>query len=102
MLTAIQVRNAKPKDKPYKLADGKGLFLHVATSGKKTWRYRFELSGTESTFVLGEYPVMSLEAARIDRAAKRELVKAGINPADVQARRKNPSLSKNVKKRKNT
>jgi len=37
MLTAIQVRNAKPKEKPYKLVDGKGLFLHVATSGKKTW-----------------------------------------------------------------
>ena len=41
MLTAIEVRNAKPKDKPYKLTDGKGLHLHIAPSGKKTWRYRF-------------------------------------------------------------
>ena len=82
MLTAIQVRNAKPKEKAYKLTDNKGLFLHVATSGKKTWRYRFELAGTESTYVLGEYPVLSLEAARAERVTLRELVKAGINPAD--------------------
>lgn len=88
MLTAIQVRNAKPKDKPYKLNDGKGLFLHVAKSGKKTWRYRFELSGTESTFVLGEYPVLSLEDARAERVTLRELVKSGINPADVRRKEK--------------
>jgi Arm DNA-binding domain len=69
MLTAIQVRHAKPKEKPYKLVDGKGLFLHIATSGKKTRRYGFELSGKESTFVIGEYPVMSPETARIERTA---------------------------------
>ena len=81
MLTAIEVRNAKPKGKPYKLTDGKGLHLHVATSGKKTWRYRFTLAGTESIFVLGEYPALSLEAARVQLATVREKVKAGINPA---------------------
>ena len=47
-LSAIQVRNAKPKDKPYKLTDGHGLFLHITTSGKKTWRYRFRIAGKES------------------------------------------------------
>ena len=81
MLTDIEVRNAKPKEKPYKLTDGKGLHLHVATSGKKTWRYRFTLAGTESIFVLGEYPALSLEAARVQLATVREKVKAGINPA---------------------
>ena len=92
MLTAIQVRNAKPKDKPYKLNDGRGLFLHIAKSGKKTWRYRFELSGTESTFVLGEYPVWSLEAARAERAVLRELVKSGVNPADVRRKEKQEAV----------
>lgn len=88
-MTAIQVRNAKPKDKAYKLNDGKGLFLHVATSGKKTWRYRFELPpGAESTFVLGEYPILSLEAARAERVTLRELVKSGINPADARRQEK--------------
>jgi len=80
-LTAVQIRNAKPKDKPYKLADSHGLFLHVAFSGKKTWRYRYKIAGTESTFVMGEYPQMTLEDARNERAKAREMVKKGINPS---------------------
>jgi integrase len=82
MLTALEVKNAKPKEKPYKLTDGQGLFLYVSPSGKKTWRYRFVIAGSESTFVLGEYPILTLEKARIERAAAREMVKAGKNPAE--------------------
>ncbi len=93
MLTAIQVRNAKPKEKAYKLTDCKGLFLHITTNGKKTWRYRYELPpGTESTFVIGEYPVLSLEAARAERVALREMVKAGINPADARRQEKQETI----------
>lgn len=93
MLTAIQVRNAKPREKAYKISDGKGLFLHIATSGKITWRYRYELPpGTESTFVIGEYPVLSLEEARVERAALREMVKAGIRPADVRRQERQATL----------
>ncbi len=77
-LTAVQIRQAKPKDKPYKLPDGQGLYFHVAESGKSTWRYRFRVDGKESTCcVLGEYPDMSLEQARKARAEAREQVKAG-------------------------
>ncbi|MDD2468912.1 MAG: integrase arm-type DNA-binding domain-containing protein [Desulfobulbus sp.] len=93
MLTAIQVRNAKPKEKAYKLTDGKGLFLHIATSGKKTWRYRYELPpGKESTFVIGEYPVLSLEAARAERVALREIVKAGENPAAARKQKRQETI----------
>lgn len=81
MLTAIQVRNARPKDKAYKVTDGKGLFLHITPAGDKTWRYRYELAGIESTYVIGKYPDITLEAARNERAALREKVKKGINPA---------------------
>jgi len=80
-LTGVQIRSAKTQDKPYKLADGYGLYFHVAKSGKRTWRYRFKIAGTESTFTLGEYPQMSLEQARKCRVDAREKVKAGINPA---------------------
>lgn len=80
-LTALHVRNAKAKGKPYKMPDGYGMFLHVAKSGKKTWRYRFRIAGTESTCVLGEYPQMTLEKARHARMEARELVKQGINPS---------------------
>ncbi|WP_410472154.1 integrase arm-type DNA-binding domain-containing protein [Faucicola mancuniensis] len=36
-LTATEVDKAKPKEKPYRLYDGGGLILNVATSGTKTW-----------------------------------------------------------------
>ncbi len=55
-LTALQIRNAQTKEKPYKLSDGHGLYFHVAKSGKKTWRYRYKTAGTESTYVIGSYP----------------------------------------------
>lgn len=88
MLTVLEVKSAKPKDRPYKLTDARGLFLYVAPSGTKTWRYRFSISGTESTFVLGEYPVLSLESARLKLAEARELVKSGINPGEERRRQK--------------
>ncbi len=43
MLTDTQCRNAKPKEKPFKLTDGKGLYLEVKPNGVKAWRYRYEL-----------------------------------------------------------
>ncbi len=87
-LTAVRVRNARPKDKPYKLPDGNGLYFHIATSGKRTWRYRFKLAGKESTFTLGTYPDMSLEKARKAKAEARAQVKAGKNPAKERRARK--------------
>lgn len=93
-LSAVAVRNAKPKEKPYKLSDGKGLYLHIATSGKRTWRYRFKLSGKESTVVLGEYPAMSLEESRIERSEAREMVKAGKNPAKIRKEKKQAEIDK--------
>ncbi|MFA6280602.1 MAG: Arm DNA-binding domain-containing protein [Bdellovibrionales bacterium] len=59
MLTETQCRNAKPSEKPYRLADGRGLYLEVKPSGTKAWRYRFELSHEgnrkESMFAIGDY-----------------------------------------------
>jgi hypothetical protein len=61
MLTHTQCRNAKPKDKPYKLPDGQGLYLEVKPNGVKAWRYRFDLREggiiKESLFALGDYVV---------------------------------------------
>ncbi len=83
-LTAVQVRNAKKKSRPYKLSDGHGMHLYVAKSGLLTWRYRFRIAGKESTFTLGEYPLMTLEHARMARMEAREMVREGKNPAIVR------------------
>lgn len=92
-LSAIQVRNAKRKKKPYKLPDGNGLYLHIAKSGTKTWRYRFKIGGKESTFTIGEYPILSLEQARKKRMEARELVKTGKNPSHERKKKKNETIA---------
>lgn len=71
MLSALEVRNAKPKDKPYKLTNAKGLYLYIAPSGTKTWRYRYTIAGKETSYVIGEYPALSIEAARKELKPRR-------------------------------
>ena len=93
-LTAMQVRSAKTKDRSYKLADGHGMHLHISPTGMRSWRYRFKIAGTESTFTLGEYPQMSLEKARIARREAREQVKAGKNPAQLRRAKKQAAKEK--------
>lgn len=103
MLTDTKCRNARPKDKPYKVTDEKGLYLEVKANGAKVWRYRFELlregERKESVFTIGDYAVLpltetvdeakarrdggslTLAEAREQRTKLRALVKQGINPA---------------------
>ena len=85
-LTDVQVRNAKSKDKPYKLFDGRGLYLEVMPTGSKLWRMKFkQANGKEGRLSFGSYPEVSLTAARAKRAEMRELKAKDIDPA--QARR---------------
>jgi len=37
-ITAIQVKEAKPSDKDYKISDSDGMHLLVKTNGRKYWR----------------------------------------------------------------
>ncbi len=98
-LTDTEVKNAKPKDRPYKLNDGKGLYLHVSKVGTRTWRYRYKIAGTESVIVLGTYPLMTLLTARNESAAMRLKVKAGINPSQ---ERKAEKLASSQEKERDT
>jgi integrase len=80
-LTDMQVKNAKPKDKPYKLADGGGLYLEVMPTGSKLWRMKFmQASGKESRLSFGSYPEVSLTQARTARGSARQLRAADIDP----------------------
>jgi len=65
-LTDIKVKNAKlgvkpdgtVTDKPYRLTDGKGLYLEVAKSGGKWWRFKYRFDGKEKRLSLGVYVVV--------------------------------------------
>jgi integrase len=88
-LTDTKIRKSeqlKPKDKVFRVADGKGLCLEVRPNGSKLWRYRYRLDGKASMLSLGEYPTVGLEEAREARKEASKLVKAGSDP--VEARRK--------------
>ncbi len=84
-LTDLAVRNAKPKDKPYKLADEKALHLSVTPAGGKHWRFKYRFGGKEKLLSLGAYPDVSLARAREKRDDARRLLADGIDPS---ARRK--------------
>lgn len=82
-LTETQVRNAKPRDKNYKLFDGGGLFLDVAPSGSRIWRLKFrQKNGKENVLTFGRYPEISLLEAREKRLEARRLLARGIDPAE--------------------
>jgi integrase len=80
-LNATQIKQAKPKDKLYKLTDGGGLYLEIKPNGGRFWRYRYRILGKENVFALGTYPQTSLSDARKDHEEARKLVGRGIHPA---------------------
>lgn len=85
-LTDIQVKNAKPKDKPYTLADGDGMYLEVSPTGSKIWRMAYrQPNGKNTRLTFGAYPEVSLLDARQKRMDARKQKAAGTDPA--QARR---------------
>ena len=91
-LTATAVKQAKPKAKPYKLADGGGLYLHVKTAGKY-WRYKYRFAGKEKLLALGTYPDISLADARKLHQAARENLADGIDPSYYKKTKKSADQS---------
>jgi integrase len=81
LLTNTAIKNAKPKDKPYKLADGDGLYLLVKPNGGKYWRLKYRYVGKEKLLALGTYPEVTLENAREKRLAARKLISNGADPS---------------------
>ncbi|PHM63975.1 integrase [Xenorhabdus stockiae] len=88
-LTDAKARNAKPRNKPYNLTDGRGLYLEVRPSGNKFWRYRYWITPTkDGRYTIGEYPYISLSEARSEIDRLRSIVKSGVNPTDERNNRR--------------
>lgn len=87
-LTDTAIRNAKARDKDYKLADSGGLYLLITPAGGKLWRLKFRVDGKERKLALGRYPEISLAKARKQRDAARSQVAQGADPAWDKQRRK--------------
>lgn len=87
-LSDIAIRAAKPRPKPYKLTDEKGLCLQVNPDGSRWWRLRYRFHGREKMLSLGVYPEVSLRRAREKRSEARQMLDKGTDPsADRKAKR---------------
>lgn len=87
-LTDPKLKQAKPKERQYKLADGGGLYLLVTPEGGRYWRLKYRHAGKEKTLALGVYPDVQLVAARKQAAQAREQLRSGIDPGLLKRARK--------------
>ena len=83
-----QIKNAKPAEKPFKLNDGKGLYLYINTSGGKLWRFDFSYNGKRKTLSIGKYPTISLVEARQAAENARRLLVSGQDPSEAKQQEK--------------
>jgi len=80
-LTKTRIKAAQPRQTPYKLYRGKGLFILVMPDDRRWWRFRYRYLGREKTLSLGEFPEVGIEEAEDDRDEFRRLLRAGIDPS---------------------
>lgn len=80
MLSETTVRQAKPKDRDYKLSDAEGLYLFVTKTGHRSWRLKYRFAGKERRLILGGYPTVSLKEARERKSEARKLLDEGRDP----------------------
>ena len=80
-LTEMALKGLKPKDKPYTLADERGLYVEVFPTGGKVWRYRYRINGRQEKLTLGKYPALTIKNARIKRDEAAQAAAMGTSPA---------------------
>lgn len=78
------IKNAKPADKPYKMAAGEGMYLLINPTGSKLWRLKYRLDGKEKTLSLGAYPTVSLAQARLKREEAKQKINDGVDPNELK------------------
>ena len=90
MLTDTRLRNLKPKDKLYKVADRDGLYVAVTPAGSVSFRYNYNLNGRYETLTIGKYGVggITLAEARERLHEAKKMLAAGKSPAHEKARAK--------------
>lgn len=80
-LTDTAAKQAKPKDKTYRLSDEKGMYLEVTPKGQKYWRMKYRIGGKEKRLSIGVYPATPLKKARQLREQARQHLSNGVDPS---------------------
>ncbi len=92
-LSDVQVKNAKPKDKEFKLVDGFGLHLLVTPSGGKLWRFQYRFNGKQKLLSFGAYPAVTLADARQRREDAKKQLANSIDPGEVKKAQKSATVA---------
>lgn len=77
----------RPKDKPYKVTGGDGLYILVTTQGSRLWRFDYRFGGKRPTLSLGKFPDVGLADARLRHAEARGELAQGRNPSSIKQSR---------------
>ena len=86
-LTELSIKQAKTKEKQYKLTDGEGMYLRVYPNGSKYWQLQYWFDGKQKILSFGVWPNISLKEARDKRFAAKKIIKEGIDPNDEKKER---------------
>jgi integrase len=97
-LTELAIKALKPKEKPYRVADGGGLCIEITPAGGKLWRWRYYHHGKAQMLALGKHPSVSLADARRKRDDARDVLDSGRHPG----REKKAQKIRNLHKGENT
>lgn len=90
MLTDVALKSLKPREKPYKVTDGYGLYVHMSIGGVLTFRLDYRLNGRRETIHFGRYGHghLSLAVAREMCIDAKRKIREGVSPAIEKQREK--------------
>ena len=92
MLTQLVIKNAKGKEKTYRLYDRGGLYLEVSPAGGKYWCYKYRIQRfnglKEKRLAIGVYPEIDLKEARERHRLAHLVVSSGGDPSAEKQQRK--------------
>jgi integrase len=80
----VAIKNAKPKEKPYRIKDAKGFYLRVNPDGSKWWRLEYAIDGRRNMLSIGVYPAIGLAKAREKYRALQSMIAGGIDPGETR------------------
>lgn len=88
------IRHTETRATPYKITDGKGLFVFVHPNGSKYWRYRYRFAGKQKLLAIGVYPEVTLAEARKKLDEARTKLRSGVDPsAERKAKKREAKLN---------
>jgi integrase len=84
-LSDVKLRQTKPREKPFKISDGEGLFILINPNGSKLWRMAYRFDRKQKLLAFGRYPDVSLLEARRKTQSARDLLADKVDPGRKEA-----------------